>query len=76
MPRQRITFTALNDSWLKSRAESREFLNKSEVVNELIRKERLRERETERIHAALAEGEASGYSDQTVDEIWAETRKQ
>lgn len=40
MPRQSITFTPPNEEWLKAQVESQEYSNKSDVVNDLIRKAR------------------------------------
>jgi len=41
MPRQSITLTEKNDAWLKSHVEdTREYANKSELVNDLIRRAR------------------------------------
>ncbi|MBD5782139.1 CopG family transcriptional regulator [Pelagicoccus sp. NFK12] len=75
MPRQSITLTEPNENWLRNRVANQEFANKSEVVNDLIRRERLREEETERIRTALIEGESSGTSELSIDEIWAQARK-
>ena len=41
MPRQSITLTEKNDEWLKSQVEeTRDYANKSELVNDLIRRAR------------------------------------
>ena len=41
MPRQSITLTEKNDAWLKSHVDdTREYANKSELVNDLIRRAR------------------------------------
>lgn len=48
-------------------------------MRELIRERQIREQETpeeiEAIRAALVEGEKSGFSDSSVDEIWKEARQ-
>jgi antitoxin ParD1/3/4 len=45
----------------------------------LIRERQLREQETpaqiEAIRAALIEGEQSGFTDRSVDEIWEDARR-
>jgi antitoxin ParD1/3/4 len=69
MTRQSISFTAPNDDWLKTRVESEEYKSKSEVVNDLIRKERERELEIEWIRAKLIEAEKSGFIEKTPGEI-------
>ncbi len=69
MTRQSISFTAPNANWLKSRVESEEYKSKSEVVNDLIRKEREREQEIEWIRAKLIEAEKNGFTAKTPGEI-------
>jgi antitoxin ParD1/3/4 len=69
MPRQSISFTPPNDEWLKAQVESEEFTSKSDVVNDLIRKARSKQGGIEAIRAALIEGENSGISNRTTDDI-------
>lgn len=61
MTRQSISLTPPNDAWLMAQVESKEFASKSDVVNDLIRKARAAEQETERIRARLIEAEHSGF---------------
>jgi len=65
MTRQSITFTTPNDNGLKSQVES-------EVVNDLIRKARVKQNEIEIIRAKLIKSEHSGFINQTREEILAE----
>lgn len=74
MTRQSISFTAPNDDWLKTQVESEEYSSKSEVVNDLIRKARERQREIEWIRTRLFEAEQSGFTDKTPSEILAEVK--
>ncbi len=70
MSRQSISFTGPNSEWLKLKVDIEgEYKSNSEVVNDLIRKARTREAEIEALRAALVEGEASGISDRTPDDI-------
>jgi len=69
MARQSITFTPPNDDWLKSQLESQEYSSKSEVVNALIRDARKKEIDREMLVAALVEGEQSGMSERSADDI-------
>lgn len=69
MPRQSITLTQPNDEWLAAQVESKEFSSKSEAVNELIRRVRRFEDENEYIRQALIQGEKSGTSKRTAEEI-------
>lgn len=69
MSRTSISFTAPNDAWVKAQIDSQEYTSKSDVVNDVIRKARNREAEIAVLRAALIEGEESGISDRTPDEI-------
>ena len=69
MTRASISITPPNDAWIKSRIESEEFSSRSDVVNDLIRKARKEQDDIETIRAALIEGEESGTSTKTPDEI-------
>ena len=71
MPRQSITFTEPNDEWLKAQVDSKEYSSKSDVINDLIRQARSRKKELENIREALINGENSGVSELTPDEIAA-----
>lgn len=69
MPRQSITLTEKNDAWLKAHIEkTREYSNKSELVNDLIR----RARRAETINQKLASAEESGFTTQTSEDMLKE----
>ncbi len=73
MVKKSISVTNQQDRWIKAQIEIGHFGNESEVVRELIRERQIREQETPAeiaaIRAALIEGEKSGISDLTPDEI-------
>lgn len=75
MTRQSISFTQPNDEWLKAQLESKEYASKSELVNDLIRKERAKQKEIEYIRAKLIRAEQSGLVDQTPEEMLAEFKR-
>jgi len=79
MVKKSISITDQQDGWIKAQIKTGHFGNESEVVRELIRERQIREQETpaeiEAIRKALIEGEQSGFSDRSVDEIWEEARK-
>jgi antitoxin ParD1/3/4 len=79
MVKKSISVTDQQDSWIKAQIKSGHYGNESEVVRELIRERQLRDQETtaeiEAIRAALIEGEESGFSDRSVDEIWEDARQ-
>ena len=69
MPRQSITLSDPNDAWLLQQAKSGEFQNKSEVINSLIRDARKDADELAWVRAAITEGEQSGISTRSADDI-------
>jgi len=69
MPRQSITLTPPNEAWLAEQVSSEEYASKSEVMNALIRQARRDEENIEAIRAALIEGEESGRSTRTPEDI-------
>jgi len=73
MARQSISFTPPNDEWLKALVDSEEFTSKSEVVNDLIRKAREKNREIEYVRAKLIASEKSveehGWVTKTPEEM-------
>ena len=79
MVKKSISVTTQQDSWIKAQIQSGYFGNESEVIRELIRERQTEEQETpaeiEAIRKALIEGEKSGFSDSSVDEIWKEARQ-
>ena len=74
MVRKSITLTEQQDTWLKSQLQSGHYGNESEVLRDLIRQRMVREKEIEQIRQALIEGETSGLSSLSVDEIWEQAR--
>ena len=69
MIRTSISISPPNDEWIKAQIESEEFSSRSEVVNDLIRKARKESDEIEAIRAALTEGENSGFSNRTPEDV-------
>jgi len=73
MVKKSISVTDQQDRWIKAQIQSGHFGNESEVVRELIRERQIREQETqseiEAIRSALIQGEQSGLSTRTPDEI-------
>lgn len=63
MARQSISLTRPNDDWLRSLVESEEYSSKSEVVNDLIRREREKQREIDWIRAKLIKAGQSGFTE-------------
>lgn len=69
MARQSISLTEQNDLWLRNHVENiGDYANKSELVNDLIR----RARRAEAINSKLLKSEKSGFTNQSADEILTE----
>ena len=75
MPRKSITFTDAHDEWLKSQVASGQYRSESEVISDLIRERQSRNTGIEAIRLALIEGEKSGISDQTPENIRTEVQE-
>ena len=73
MVKKSISVTDQQDRWIKSQLSSGHFGNESEIIRELIRERQMREQETPNeilaIRAALDDGEESGISARTPDQI-------
>jgi len=74
-----FTVTDQQAEWIKAQLSSGLFGNESEVVRDLIRERQRQEEETpaqiKAIRSKLIEAEKSGFTDKTIDQIWAEARQ-
>jgi len=69
MSKQSVNFTEPNDAWLNLKVSAREYSSKTELVNDLIRREREREDKFHALKAAIEEGLSSGISTKSVEDI-------
>ena len=67
--RKTITFTEQQDQWMKAKIAGGQFTNDSEYIRDLVRRDQEKNAEIEAIRAALIEGEYSGMSTRTPDDI-------
>src|SRR5918999_1514159 len=67
--RKTITFTEQQDQWIKAKIAAGQFTNDSEYIRDLVRRDQEKTAEIEAIRAALIEGEHSGLSTRTPDDI-------
>jgi len=74
MARQSISFTKPNDEWLKTQVEKKEYSSKSELVNDLIRQARKQQIEINWIRAKLEKAENSGFTNDSKNEILAQSK--
>lgn len=74
MARQSISFTKPNDKWLKAQVDNDEYSSKSELVNDLIRQARKQQAQIDWIRAKLEKAERSGFTDDTKEQILAQSK--
>jgi antitoxin ParD1/3/4 len=74
MVRQSISLTKPNDEWLKSQVENDEYSSKSELVNDLIRQARKQQVQIDWIRGKLEKSENSGFTEDTKEEILAQSK--
>ncbi|MCB0669152.1 MAG: hypothetical protein KDC80_25185 [Saprospiraceae bacterium] len=74
MARQSISLTRPNDEWLKSKVDSEEYSSKSELVNDLIRQARKQQIQIDWIQAKLEKAENSGFTEETKEDILAQSK--
>ncbi|RTL45308.1 MAG: type II toxin-antitoxin system ParD family antitoxin [Burkholderiales bacterium] len=55
-----ITLTEQQEAWLRSQVEGGHYVDESEAIRDLIRREQARSAEVEALRQALIEGEQSG----------------
>jgi antitoxin ParD1/3/4 len=74
--RKTITFTEQQDQWIKAKIAGGQFTSDSEYIRDLVRRDQEKNAEIEAIRAALIEGEQSGMSTRTPDDIRKAVQKQ
>lgn len=65
-----VNVTDQQEDWIKAQIAGGHYGNDSELIRDLIRKEQARSAELDALRAALVEGEKSGISDRTPEEIF------
>jgi antitoxin ParD1/3/4 len=76
MSRQSLSFTEPNDVWLKAQVDGQEHAGKSELVNDLIRQARNQQVKIDWIFAKLEMAEKSDFTNETQEQILAQSKKQ
>ena len=75
MARQTITVHEPNDLWMKEKVQANEYASKSELINDLIRRQRELEEERSWLRNELRKGEDSGTSNKSMEEILEEAKR-
>ena len=73
--RKTITFTEQQDQWIKAKIAEGQFTNDSEYIRDLVRRDQEKAAEIDMLRAALIEGEQSGVSDRTPEDIRKSVRE-
>lgn len=80
MVKKSISVTDQQSDWMAGQVATGLYGNESEVIRELIRERQLLQQETpqeiEAIRAKLLEAERSGFTNQTVTQIWEAARSE
>ncbi|TGV00655.1 ribbon-helix-helix domain-containing protein [Flavivirga rizhaonensis] len=74
MARQSISFTKPNDEWLKNQVDNKEYSSKSELVNDLIRQARKQQVQIDWIRSKLEKAESNGFTNDSKNEILAQSK--
>jgi len=69
MVKKSITVTKQQEEWIQAQLATGHYASDSEVLRDLIRREQKRDYELQAIRAALIEGEESGVSPLSADQI-------
>lgn len=73
MTRASISLTQPNDEWIQAQIDSKEYTSRSDVLNDLVR--RSREKERAWIEAKLIAAEKSGFIEETAEEMFENFKK-
>jgi antitoxin ParD1/3/4 len=80
MVKKSISVTDQQSGWMKAQIATGHYVNESEVIRELIRERQMQQQETREeiaaIRAKLIEAKKSGFTDQSVDQIWKLARNE
>ena len=62
--------------WVEDQTKDGRYANSSDVIRDLIRREQIKAEKIAHMQALIDEAEASGISERTLDEIFADARAQ
>lgn len=72
MQRKTITVTAQQDNWIKQQIDSGQYGNDSEYIRHLLREDQRRQQAEQQLMTMMKQALASGISEKTLQQIWAE----
>ena len=62
-------------AWVEAQTQDGKYANSSDVVRDLIRREQLKAEKIENMQRLIDEAYASGFSDRSLEDIFADARK-
>ena len=62
-------------AWVEAQTQDGRYANSSDVVRDLIRREQLKAEKIENMQRLINEAYASGFSDRSLEDIFADARK-
>lgn len=72
MQRKTITVTVQQDNWIKQQIDSGQYGNDSEYIRHLLREDQRRQQAEQQLMTMMKQALASGVSEKTLQQIWAE----
>ena len=73
--RKTITLTDQQDEWIKAQIASGDYMNDSEYIRDLLRRDQEQHGRFHALKRAIQDGLDSGVSDKTLREIWEEAER-
>ena len=70
--RKTITLSDTQDAWIKTQIARGGFTNDSEYIRDLVRRDQEAQDKLTGLREAIAEGLASGVSERSIEDMWAE----
>ncbi len=74
MATMNVSLPDLMKDWVEAKIAAGQYSSASDYVRDLIRRDQQCNDKLETLRLALIEGEKSGVSERTIDEIWADVR--
>ncbi|KLE34505.1 type II toxin-antitoxin system ParD family antitoxin [Aurantiacibacter luteus] len=73
--RKTITLSDTQDAFIKAQIRRGAFINDSEYIRDLVRRDQEAQDKLANLRDAIAEGLTGGISERTLDEIWGDAER-
>jgi antitoxin ParD1/3/4 len=74
MATMNVSLPDLMKDWVEAKISAGQYSSASDYVRDLIRRDQHYHEKLEALRLALIEGEKSGLSERTIDEIWTDVK--